>query len=103
MAEDIASNIELMPIVKGIIVSVVIVALGMLLGIGFIGVFGIIIGGVISGFLTENTTLYAIIYGAIVGLISSFLIGFSVFSLPLCIILGIFGGFMGKVIQSNIG
>ena len=102
MAEDIASNVKLMPIIIGIIASIVIVAIGKLLGNGVLGIGGIIIGSAISGFLTENTTLYAIIYGVIVGLISSFLIGFTIFSVPLCIILGIFGGFIGKVVQSNM-
>lgn len=102
MDEDIAGNVELMPIVKGIVVSIVLMLIGSALGIGFIGIFGIIIGGAISGFSSNNSTLYAVIYGAIVGFVSSFLILYSVFAIPFCIILGIFGGFIGKVIQSNI-
>lgn len=102
MAEDIASNVELMPIVIGIIVSIVMVALGLLFHVGYIGIFGVIIGGAISGFLTNNSTLYAIIYGAVVGLISSFLILYSFFAIPFCIILGIFGGFVGKVVQEHL-
>lgn len=102
MDEDIASNVEGMPIVKGIVVSIVFAIIGLLSGIGFIGLFGIIIGGGISGFSTNNSTSYAVIYGAIVGFISSFLTVFSVFSIPVCIILGIFGAFIGKVFQSNL-
>ncbi|WP_295599402.1 hypothetical protein [uncultured Methanobrevibacter sp.] len=102
MSEDIASNVELMPIVIGVVVSIILVTIGLLSSIGAIGIIGIVIGGAISGFLTNNSTLYAIIYGAIVGLISSFLILYSVFAIPFCMVLGVFGGFVGKVAQSNL-
>ncbi len=65
------------------------------------GLFGIIAGSAISGFSTNNSTKYALIYGAIVGLICSFTM-LTVFTIPIFIILGLFGGFIGKVIQSNM-
>lgn len=100
MEEDIANNIELMPIVKGIIVSVLIIIIGMFTN-EYISLFGVIIGAAVSGFSTHNPTKYALIYGAIVGIVSSFLI-LTVFTIPLFIILGVFGAFVGKIIQSNL-
>ncbi len=101
MEDDIANNIELMPILKGTIISVVLIIIGMTIGNAFIGFFGLIIGSAFSGFSTNNSTKYAVIYGAIVGIVSSFLMLYSVFAIFFCLILGIFGGFIGKVLQSN--
>ena len=102
MSEDIASNIELMPIIIGVVVSIILVGIGLVSSVGAIGMIGIILGGAISGFLTNNSTSYAIIYGAVVGLITSFLILYSFFAIPFCMILGIFGGFVGIVAQKNL-
>ena len=50
MEDDIANNIEVMIILKGIIVSVVLIVIGMSIHNGFIGIFGLIIGSAFSGF-----------------------------------------------------
>lgn len=103
MAEDIAGNVELKPIVMGIVVSVILILLdSFIIHWGYVGIFGVIIGSAYAGFLSNNSTIYALIYGALVGFISSFAIFFTVFTIPLFVILGIFGGFIGKVIQSNL-
>ncbi|WP_462315002.1 hypothetical protein [Methanobrevibacter sp.] len=100
MSEDIAENIELGPIIKGVVVALILIVIGWYTS-GYIGLFGLIAGSAISGFSTNNSTKYALIYGAIVGLICSFTM-LTVFTIPIFIILGLFGGFVGKVIQSNI-
>lgn len=99
MSDDIASNVELMPIVKGIVISILVIVIGMYTN-GMISILGVIIGSAVSGYSTENPTTYALIYGAIVGIVSSFLM-LTVYTIPLFIILGLFGSFMGKVLQSN--
>ncbi|MBQ8017329.1 MAG: hypothetical protein IJ258_04395 [Methanobrevibacter sp.] len=100
MTEDIASNFELKPVIVGAVISIVCLLVGMSTGIGVIGILGLIIGSAISGFLTNNSTTHALIYGAIVGFVSSFLM-FTVFSIPIFIIIGLFGGYIGKVVQNN--
>lgn len=100
MSEDIANNFELKPVIMGAIISIICIMIGTATGIGFIGIFGLIIGSAVAGFTSENSTMYALIYGAIIGIISSFLL-FTVFTIPIFIILGLFGGFIGKVLQSN--
>lgn len=102
MSDDIASNFELGPILKGVVVAVIFMIIAWITSIGFIGMFGIILGSAVSGFLTVNSTKHALVYGAIVGFICC-LPMMTIFSLPVFIILGLFGGFIGKVIQSNIG
>lgn len=100
MSEDIANNFELKPVIIGAVISIVCIVIGMSTGIGFLGIFGLIIGSAVAGFTSENSTMYALIYGAIIGIVSSFLL-FTVFTIPIFIILGLFGGFVGKIIQSN--
>lgn len=100
MSEDIANNFELKPVIIGIIISIVCIMIGIAIGNGFIGIFGVIIGSAITGFVSENSTKYALIYGAIIGIISSFFV-FTVFTIPIFVILGLFGGFVGKIIKSN--
>jgi hypothetical protein len=100
MGEDIAQNIELEPIIKGAVVGIIFIIIGWFTS-GYLGLFGVIIGSAISGFLTNNSTKYALIYGAIVGIICSFLM-LTAFTIPIFIILGLFGAFIGKVVQSNI-
>ena len=95
MSEDIANNIEIMPAVVGTVVSVILILL-----FPFINLFAVMIGSAISGFLTRNSTMYALISGAIVGIVSSFAM-FTVFTLPIYLVLGLFGAFIGKVLQSN--
>lgn len=100
MSEDIANNFELKPVIIGAVISIVCIVIGMSTGIGFLGIFGLIIGSAVAGFTSENSTRYALIYGAIIGIVSSFLL-FTVFTIPIFIILGLFGGFVGKILQSN--
>lgn len=102
MEDDIANNIEVMIILKGIILSVVLIVIGMSIHNGFIGIFGLIIGSAFSGFSTNNSTKYALIYGVVVGIVSSFLMLNSVFAIFFCMVLGLFGGFIGKVIRVNM-
>lgn len=100
MSEDIANNFELKPVIVGAIISIICIMIGTSIGIGFIGIFGLIVGSAVSGFISENSTKYALIYGAIIGIVSSFLL-FTVFTIPIFVILGVFGGFVGKILQSN--
>lgn len=103
MGDDIANNVELMPILKGIIISVIFIGIdSLIIHWGYIGILGIIVGSAYAGFSSNNTTKYALIYGAIVGFVSSFFAFFTVFTIPIFIILGLFGGFVGKVLQANI-
>lgn len=101
MSDDIASNFELGPVLKGIVVAIIFIAIGMITSLGYVGIFGVIVGSAIPGFLTVNSTKQALIYGAIVGFICS-LPMLTIFTLPIFIVLGLFGGFVGKVIQSNL-
>ena len=100
MSEDIANNIEVMPIVKGIIISILIIVIGMFTN-GMISIFGVIVGSAVSGFSADNSTTYALIYGAIVGIVSSFLM-LTAYTIPVFLILGLFGAFVGKVLKSNL-
>lgn len=100
MSEDIANDFELKPVIIGLIISIVGILIGTSISNGFISFFGLIVGSATSGFLTINSTKYALIYGAIIGIVSSFLV-LTVFTIPTFIILGLFGGFIGKVIQNN--
>ena len=100
MSEDIASNFEIKPVVIGAIISIVCILIGMSTGVGFIGIFGPVIGSAVAGFISENSTTYALVYGAIIGIVSSFLV-LTVFTIPIFIILGLFGGLIGKIIQNN--
>lgn len=100
MSEDIASNFEIKPVVIGAVISIVCILLGMLTGVGYIGIFGLIIGSAVAGFISENSTTHALIYGAIIGIVSSFL-ALTAFTIPIFIILGLFGGLIGKIIQNN--
>ena len=100
MSEDIANNVEIMPIMKGLIIAILFVLIGMFTN-GFISIFGVIIGSAVSGFSTDNSTIYALIYGAIVGIVCSFTM-LTAFTIPIFIILGLFGAFMGKVLKSNL-
>lgn len=102
MEDDIASNIEFKPLLIGLIVSVILVVIGTAIGNSFLLIFGPLIGSAITGFITINSSKYALIYGAVIGIVSSFFMLFSVFSMPIYIILGIFGGFIGKAIQSKV-
>lgn len=97
MEGDVASNIELKPILIGAIISVVLI---LLFPMGILHLFWVIIGSAVSGFLAVNSTKYALVYGAIIGIISSFLM-LTVFTISIYIILGVFGGFVGKVIKTN--
>lgn len=99
MNEDIAENFELMPIVKGIIISFLIIIIGMYTNI-MISFIGVVIGSAVSGYSTVNSTKHALIYGAIVGIVSSFLI-LTVYTIPIFVILGVFGAYIGKVLQNN--
>lgn len=100
MSEDLAENFELMPIVKGIVISFLIIIIGMYTNI-MISFIGVVIGSAFSGYSTLNSTKHALIYGAIVGIVSSFLI-LTVYTIPIFVILGVFGGFIGKVLQNNL-
>lgn len=97
MSEDIVNNFEFKPVIIGAIISLILI---LIFPMGIWHLLWVIIGSAVSGFLTINSTKYALVYGAIIGIISSFLM-FTVFTIPIYVILGIFGGFMGKVIQSN--
>lgn len=103
MSDDIINNIEIFPIVVGVVISVIFVIIALFSGT-IVSIIGLILASAVAGFLCKNTTLYAIIYGAVIGLISSLSIGlitgiFNIFLLY--IILGIFGAFVGKFIQSK--
>ena len=69
MSEDITTNVEVFPIVVGIIVSIILIVIDLFLFTGIISTFGVIIGSACAGFLCKNSTVYAIIYGAIIGII----------------------------------
>lgn len=98
MEEDIVNNFELIPVIIGAIISV---ALILIFPMGVLHLLWVIIGSAVAGFISNNSTVYAIIYGAIIGIISSFFM-LTVFTIPLYIILGIFGGFIGKLVKSNL-
>lgn len=100
MTDDIASNMELSPILKGIIIAVLFIIIGWFTS-GYLGIFGIIVGSAFSGFSTNNSTKYALIYGAVVGIVCSFTM-FTAFTVPIFIILGIFGAFVGNVVRANM-
>lgn len=105
MDEDIAGNIEIFPIVVGVVISIIFLIIAMIGGGSAVGYLGLILGTAATGFLCKNTTVYAIIYGALIGIIASLFIGllygnFSIFILN--IILGLFGAFVGKFIQSKV-
>lgn len=100
MTDEIVNNIEFKPIIVGSIISIIIILIGMSVG-GIFFLFGPILGSAIAGYLTENSTMYALIYGAIIGIICSFFV-LTVFTIPLFIILGLFGAFIGKIIQANL-
>ena len=97
MTDEIVNNIELKPIAVGAIISVILI---LLFPMGIMHCFWVMVGSAVSGFLSENTTKYAVVYGAIIGIVSSFLM-LTVFTIPLYVILGIFGAFVGKVIKVN--
>lgn len=98
MADEIVNNFELKPVAIGAVVSIVLI---LLFPMGILHLFWVIIGSAIAGFLTTNSTKFALVYGAIIGIVSSFLM-LTVFTIPLYIILGLFGAFIGKAIQSNL-
>lgn len=98
MVDEIVNNIEFKPIVVGTLISLVLI---ILFPMGTLHLFWVIIGSAISGFLANNSTKYALIYGVIIGIISSFLM-ITIFTIPLYIILGLFGAFIGKIIQVNL-
>lgn len=98
MSEDIVNDFEFKPVIVGLIISVVLI---LIFPMGVLHLFWVMIGSAVAGFLTVNSTKYALVYGAIIGIISSFLM-LTVFTIPLYLILGIFGGFVGKLIQSNL-
>lgn len=98
MQEDIARNIEFKPIIIGAIISVVLI---LICPYGIYHLFWVMIGAAVSGFLTGNSTKYALVYGAIVGITSSFLM-LTVFTIPIYIILGIFGAFIGNVVKLKL-
>lgn len=103
MSEDIINNIEIFPIVVGVVISVIFVILA-LFSNTMVSIIGLILASAIAGFLCRNTTVYAIIYGAVIGLIASLFIGLITGILNmfiLYIVLGIFGAFVGKFIQSK--
>ena len=97
MSEDIVNDFEFKPVIVGLIISVVLI---LIFPMGVLHLFWVMIGSAVAGFLTANSTKYALVYGAIIGIISSFLM-LTVFTIPLYLILGVFGGFVGKLIQSN--
>lgn len=97
--DEIVNNVEFEPIVIGTVVSIILIMIGWI-GFEYLHLFGVIIGSAVAGFLSKNPTKYALIYGAIVGIISSFLM-LTVFTIPLYVILGLFGAFIGKVIHAN--
>lgn len=99
MADEIVNNFELKPVIVGAIISVILI---LIFPMGVWHLLWVIIGSAVAGFMTENTTRHAIVYGAIIGLISSFLM-LTVFTIPIYIILGIFGGFVGRLLKSNLG
>lgn len=101
MSEDIAGNFELMPVVIGFVPAIIFVLIGMATS-GLVGLFGVLIGSAIAGFLSKNSTLYALIYGAVIGLICCFA-SLAVYVFAIFIVVGLFGGFAGKVLQSNLG
>lgn len=98
MVDEIVNNIEFKPIIIGVLVAVILI---LVFPMGILHCFWVIVGSAISGFLTSNPTKYALVYGAIIGLISSFFM-LTVFTIPLYIILGLFGAFVGKVIQTKL-
>lgn len=98
MADEIVNNFELKPVAIGAVVSIILI---LLLPMGILHLFWVIIGSAIAGYLTANSTKFALIYGAIIGIVSSFLM-LTVFTIPIYIILGLFGAFIGKAIQSNL-
>lgn len=105
MSEDITTNVEVFPIVVGIIVSIILIVIDLFLFTGIISTFGVIIGSACAGFLCKNSTVYAIIYGAIIGIIASIFFALTVGfgnAFFLYTLLGIFGAFVGKVIQSKV-
>ena len=97
MVDEIVNNFEIKPVIVGAIISIILI---LILPMGILHMLWVIVGSAVAGFTCENSTKYAVIYGAIIGLISSFLM-LTVFTIPLYIILGIFGGFIGKLLQSN--
>ncbi len=98
MADEIINNFEIKPVITGAIVSIILILI-FPMGIGHL--LWVIIGSAVAGYMSQNTTKYALIYGIIIGIISSFLM-LTVFTIPIYIILGIFGGFIGKLVQSNL-
>lgn len=97
--DEIVNNIEFEPIVIGAVISIVLILIGQFT-FGYLHLFAVIIGSAVAGFMSRNPTKYALIYGAIIGIVSSFLM-LTVFTIPLYLILGLFGGFIGKVLQAN--
>lgn len=98
MADEIVEMFELKPVIVGAIVSIILI---LILPMGLLHMLWVIVGSAIAGFLSENSTRYALIYGAIIGLVSSFFM-LTVFTIPIYIILGLFGAFVGKIIQANL-
>lgn len=98
MVDEIVNNIGFKPVVVGTIISVVLI---LLFPMGILHLFWVMIGSAVSGFLTNDPTKYALVYGAIIGIISSFFM-MTIFTIPLYIILGLFGAFVGKIIQANL-
>ena len=102
MEDDIATNFELKPVVVGFIIAIILLGFGLLMNNAIVEFFGLTLGSAVSGFLSNNSTKYALIYGAIIGFVCSFFM-MSVFSIPVFILFGLFGAFIGKVVQSNVG
>ena len=98
MADEIVEMFELKPVIVGAIVSIILI---LILPMGLLHMLWVIVGSAIAGFLSENSTRYALIYGAIIGLVSSFFM-LTVFTIPIYIILGLFGAFVVKIIQANL-
>lgn len=104
MSEDIATNIELFPLGIGMVISIIFVIIAFF-STAIVSMLGLIIASAVAGFLSEKSTIYAVIYGVIIGIISSIIVLLMVGQgniIFFYVILGAFGGFIGKVIKSNV-
>ena len=98
MADEIVNNFELKPVIVGAIISIVLM---LLTPDDYLRFLEIIIGSAVAGFICVNSTKYAMGYGALIGIISSIVTPIPI-AIIVYMILGLFGGFIGKLIQSNL-
>ena len=99
--EGVFKNIELMPIVIGLIIALIFVGISGFYS--YLAIFGAFIGSLVAGYLTKQTYIHALIYGAIIGIFGSIFYWLGGFIFGYFLISSLSGAFIGKYVQLNNG